>query len=513
MLVALVALVALWGLLLALSPSPAHADSTVNRTGDAGDRRINGVCDSSSLRGRQCTLRAAIEEANVSENFADPDVIGFNIGGTSSVKTISPLSPLPEITGPTFIDGYTQTGARENTLEVGNNAVLKVQLNGANAGTGARGLEITDSSSTIRGLVINRFSGGGIEMNGSEASFTRVEGNYLGTNAAGTQERGNFLPNVIVSGGSNNTIGDTAPEARNVISGSSRGGVSISGATATQNRVQGNYIGTDKTGTVDLGNNGSGVRIDGASNNTIGGTAPGAGNVISGSTSDGVFITGTFGTPNLATGNQVLGNFIGTTADGTDALGNDNAGVIILSRSSRTMVGGTEPAAGNLIAHNGEDGIVVSDSVGNSVLSNSIFSNGEQGIDLFFNGVNQNDSGDGDAGANNKQNFPVIASATQAPTLPLGSEITVSGKLNSNPGQNYTVQCFLTGPPDGSGHGEGRAFKAEDTTVTTNAKGNAAFECKFFFLGSLTGQRVSTTATNEVTGDTSEFSANSPISR
>jgi CSLREA domain-containing protein len=517
-LLALVALVAVWGLLLALSPSPAHADATVNRTGDAPDMNPgNGRCDTSTNRGIQCTLRAAIQEVNVTETFADPDVIKFNIGGTNSVKTISPLSPLPEITGPTFIDGYTQRGARQNTREVGNNAVLKVQLNGSGADPDTSGLRITDSSSTIKGLVINRFARGGIEIAGSEASFNQVEGNFLGTNAAGTQKLGNFLENVIISGGSNNAIGGTEPAQRNVISGSSRGGVSIGGAEATGNRVEGNYIGTDKTGTADLGNNGHGVRIgDAADDNTVGGTATGARNVISGSTSDGVLMSTTFPTSDLATGNEVLGNFIGTTADGSGDLGNDNAGVTISLGTSNTTVGGMAREAGNRIAHNGEDGVVIFNSVRNSVLSNQIFSNGsttgDLGIDLDFTGVTENDDHDLDAGSNNKQNFPVITSVTQSSQLL--NPTRVSGTLNSTPDQDFTVQCFLASEtPEGadpSGHGEGQAFMAQDTDVTTGEEGNADFDCDFLFPVSLAGKRWSATATNEATGDTSEFSANFP---
>jgi hypothetical protein len=92
--------------------------------------------------------------------------------------------------------------------------------------------------------------------------------------------------------------------------------------------------------------------------------------------------------------------------------------------------------------------------------------------------------------------------------------------LNSTPStptnlQNFTVQCFLAGEipedEDASGHGEGKFFMAEDTDVTTNTDGNGSFECDFLFPVSLEGKRWSATATNEDTGDTSEFSANFPV--
>lgn len=124
---------ALAGVLLALWSGPAEAATfTVNRTDDADDRNINDSnCDTSRKRGKQCTLRAAIQEAN---NTPGADTINFNIGGAASVKTISPASPLPTITEAVTINGYSQPGASANTLAVGNNAVLKIQLNGSGRG-------------------------------------------------------------------------------------------------------------------------------------------------------------------------------------------------------------------------------------------------------------------------------------------------------------------------------------------------------------------------------------------
>jgi hypothetical protein len=503
------------GVLIAVKPAHA-ATFAVNSTGNARDANLaNAACDvNASASGNQCTLRAAIQEANDTDGA---DVINFNIPDNPNVagfevKTISPATALPIITEQVTINGYTQSGASPNTLATGNDARLKVQLNGTNAGSGVSGLTINASNSTIRGLVINRFRGGGILVEGSLATGNRIEGNFIGTNASGSTDLGTFLEGVIISGAPDNTIGGTEPRERNVLSGSSRGGVLISGAEATRNRVEGNYIGTDATGTADLGNNQIGVRIgDAADDNTVGGTTRGTRNVISGTGGDGVFIGTTFPTPDLATGNEVLGNFIGTRADGTGDLGNDNAGVTISLGTSNTTVGGTARAAGNRIAHNGEDGVSIFSSVGNSVLSNQIFSNGstanDLGIDLDFDGVAENDPDDPDAGSNNKQNFPVITSVIQSTALL--NPTRISGRLNSTPEQEFTIQCFLADEPaDPSGHGEGRGFMAADTTVTTNANGNATFECNFLFPQPLEGKEWSATATDEATGDTSEFSAN-----
>ena len=441
-LLALLAL-ALTGTLPALLSGPVEAATTftVNKTGDAGDRRINdSVCDSSRKNGKQCTLRAAIQESN---DTLGADTINFNIGGTADVKTIKPARPLPDITDPVTIDGYTQPGASENTLAEGNDAVLKIVLNGTDAGP-AHGLAIQASDSTIKGLVINRFVGIGVFISGSGVTGDKVLGNFVGTSASGTEALGNGDDGVHILG-EGNTVGGTAAGTRNVISGNGGDGVDFQGVNTKDNRIEGNFIGTQASSTQDLGNGEDGVNIrDGAFDNTIGGTAS---------------------------------------------------------------------AAGNRIAHNGQDGVSIASGTGNSVLSNLIFSNDGLGIDLGASGVTNNDLDDPDTGANNLQNFPTITSVIQSSQI--FNPTRISGTLNSNPNQNFTVQCFLGGEvpedADPSGHGEGRAFMAEDADVTTSAGGDASFECNFLFPVSLEGKRWSATATNEVTGDTSEFSANFPV--
>src|SRR5205807_2610290 len=133
------------------------------------------------------------------------------------------------------------------------------------------------------------------------------------------------IPNrlgVIIDGASNNIIGGTAPAARNVISGNTEIGVGILNTGTTNNVVQGNFIGTDVNGTSAL-DNGNGVEVrSGAQNNTIGGTATGAGNVISGNSGSGIAVTGGSGT-------SILGNFIGLNAAGTQGIANGLTGVDI----------------------------------------------------------------------------------------------------------------------------------------------------------------------------------------
>jgi hypothetical protein len=386
-----IALALLGVLLLALSSGPADAATTftVNKTSDAKDSRISdSVCDTSRQNGKQCTLRAAIQESN---DTSGADTIDFNIGGTTSVKTIKPASPLPTIKETVTIDGYSQSGSSENTLAEGNDADLKIQLNGIDAGS-ANGLVIQAPDSTVKGLVINRFAGNGILLSGSGATGNKVEGNFIGTNAGGSAALGNGDDGVDVFGADNNTIGGTATGARNLISGNGGDGVQVVGGLGTTgNDILGNYIGTERNGTSALGNSEEGVLMFGVSDNTVGGTTAVARNVISGNLEDGIQISGN-ASIGVATGNEVLGNFIGTKANGTEALGNVQDGVDIFD-TRVNAVGGTADGARNIISGNQDDGVEISGNLAtdNEVLGNFVgtddggttdVGNGNDGVEI-----------------------------------------------------------------------------------------------------------------------------------
>ena len=172
-------------------------------------------------------------------------------------------------------------------------------------------------------------------------------GNEMGTNAPGTAAFNNFGVEID-QGASSNTIGGIAAGAGNVISGNNDDGVEIAGAGTTGNVVAGNLIGTDITGTVAIAN-GTGVEVDtAASGNTIGGTAAVARNVIAGNMSSGVLI-------DTATDNLVEGDFIGTDKTGTVGLGNNlnggtfdytNGGVAIDNGSAGNTIGGLTATPG-----------------------------------------------------------------------------------------------------------------------------------------------------------------------
>jgi CSLREA domain-containing protein len=492
-------------LLLGLGTAPPAGASTtflVNTIDDQPDANT-GDWKCFALNA-SCTLRAAIEQANASPGA---DTINFSIAG-GGVQTIKPASSLPAITEQVTIDGYTQTGASPNTLAVGDNAVLKIVLDGSEADALA-GLTIANSSgSVIKGLVINNFGPlgtqippAGIFISGDSVG-NRVQGNFVGTNAAGTLDQGNFqgveFTEDFQTGAlpSQNIIGGATPAARNVISGNEVANVFVTGVG---NQIKGNYIGTDRSGTQDLGFDGDGIKIEGFGlDNTVGGTTSASRNVISGNDLNGVDI-------NMSR-NNVLGNRIGTTANGTGVLGNGGSGISTFGDDN--LIGDGSAGGSNTIAFNLRDGVAVfGSSAGNKVLRNSIFSNDGLGIDLINATIlgegedlatdifNPNDTGDADFGPNNLQNRPRVSSARNA-----SGKTTIKGTLSSTASKTYTVQ-FFSNP---SGTNEGKVFIGQKS-VSTDGTGEGSFT----FVPSTkvsSGRSITATATRITTGDTSEFS-------
>ncbi len=262
--------------------------------------------------------------------------------------------------------------------------------------------------------------------------------------------------------------------------------------------IQGNYIGTDVTGALDLGNVDDGIDISSA-NNTIGGTTAATRNLISGNGQDGVDLVSL-----TATSNVVQGNYIGIDATGSTDLGNSRYGVVVHSGTSGNTIGRTATGAGNTIVYNAQAGIGLSNAVGtgNRILGNAIHSNAGIGIDLNVNGVTANDAGDGDTGANNLQNFPVLATAYTT-----GSLTAVSGFLNSHTSTTFRLEFFANAAADASGHGEAERY-LDFREVTTHATtGDAVFT--FMISGAVTvGEFLTATATHLATNDTSELALN-----
>jgi titin len=205
------------------------------------------------------------------------------------------------------------------------------------------------------GNLISGNSQGGVSLNGAGAANNLVQGNCIGTDASGRLVLGNLFSGVTIFGGNSNLIGGTVSAARNVLSGNKLSGVYIT-TNSTGNLVQGNFIGVDGTGSNALGNSVNGISLDSASFNTIGGTTSGARNIISGNASDGIQVYNA-----TATANSIQGNFIGTTAGGTIGLGNGRAGIGI-SGAPGNLIGGTTAGAGNLLSANGDAAIYLTTS-------------------------------------------------------------------------------------------------------------------------------------------------------
>ncbi len=354
------------------------------------------------------------------------------------------------------------------------------------------------------GNVISGNGNAGLQI-ASTASPT-VEGNTIGLGADGDTVIGNTSSGIDAGSSVGARIGDNGVGEGNVISGNGSNGVRSVGSDEL--RIEGNLIGTDADGEADRGNAFSGVFLLTADEATVGGTATGAGNTISGNGLHGVQIEGSG-----SSGGEVEGNVIGLTADSTGALGNEEAGVALLGEAGGMAIGGVVPGAGNTIAENGDDGVLVEgEGVGNRILGNSIYDNGDDpddlGIDLFgTDGVDPNDLDDEDFLQSNRlQNFPVLTSAETKP-----GETNIAGSLNSEHNHLYRVEIFASDSCDASGNGEGET-PIHATTINTDAGGDAEFD--FLFAGTSPGRFATATATDlsavEADG-TSEFSTCLPI--
>jgi len=423
------------------------------------------------------SLRQAILDANLAPGA---DTITFLIPG-AGVHTISPLSTLPPLTdnAGVTIDGYTQPGSRPNRLPIGDNAVLLIELDGAALGAGQFGLTLQCSSNLVRGLVINGFgalgSGGGA-ISVESGSDNVVSGCFLGTDPAGSLGRPNEFGVVVAQSDvlpfplpSRARIGGASPSLRNVISGNLSAGVVI-GVGASETVVAGNYIGTDSSGMAALGNGAGGFALSSSFGTIVGGTAPGAGNVVSGNVGSGFFVLGSEvaiegnrigtnaagsaalpntgsgieaffgqgllvggsspGAGNLISGNGVAGvrifapqgariegNLIGTDLTGRMPLGNVQQRIIVRSSAYPDPAGAGVSA--NVVAFNGDSGVVIgvdaaNGSSGNRISGNSIHDNGGLGIDLGNDGVTPNVACGSGQGPNLLQNFPVLTSAVRS---------------------------------------------------------------------------------------------------
>ncbi|MGL5058433.1 MAG: DUF4347 domain-containing protein, partial [Microcoleus sp.] len=426
------------------SPLAFESDAMQNYAFVLAIYRVTNTLDSG-----EGSLRSAIQQANF--NFG-LDTINFNIPGTGPHTITLGTQALPTIISPVIIDGKSQPGYAGKPIIELNGSLVQTSgsinfspnnPSGIELSRGYLGNQEDSSGSTIQGLVINGFGkapflpfGYGIFV---ESNNNTIQDNYIGTDISGTAAVGNTRSGIWIGDLGNPSEPNPNPApitgtiiSRNVISGNTNlaiGGIVIPGP-ASNTRITGNYIGTDSTGTIDLGNDGSGIFI------------------------------------------------------------------IRKKDTNNTIIGGTAPGEGNVIANNKGSGIEITGNIGShTIQGNRIFNNKALGIDLIgTTGVTPNDLGDADTGSNNLQNYPILTSV---------SGNTVRGILNSTPNSNFRVELFANTSYNSAGAGQGETFLGFQD-VTTDSAGNANIN---FPYTPVTGKPfLAATATNKTTGDTSEFS-------
>jgi hypothetical protein len=457
------------------------------------------------------SLRQAILDANAMTvtggTACAPHDIVFNIVGTG-VRTIRPTSPLPAIAIPITLDGYTQPGASENTLNTGTNAQIRIELDGSLAG-GADALNIAasgggnvcaGSGTVIRGLAINRFGGAAIAMGQDSCGVgqvcnignVRISGNFIGTDATGMIALGNGASTgraalIFGSRASFNVVGertaqeggstDPTPSVRNLISGNAGDAIvmssSVANARSEAHRIRNNYIGLDATGTNSLPNGGRGIAmLAGSSAVSI------YDNLISGNVGDGVTILDT-----PFSGTAVIGNGIGIGLGGV-ALGNGGNGITIAAAARSITVGRRYafvlPGIA-AIANNAGAGISVGDDAQMDLVNGSIGRNAGLAIDLAPAGININDPLDADMGPNEGLNAPVLTSAAV-----VAGTGTITGELDAAPNNNYEIHFYINDTCAANGSGDGQTWlslgQPPIVQLTTNASGHGTFTTTTSFL-------------------------------
>ena len=390
------------------------------------------------------SLRQAILDAEAS---AGADTIAFAIPG-AGVHTITPLDLLPIVSQPLTIDGYTQPGSSPNTNPTGAlNTVLQIEIDGTSAPN--RCITISANDVTVRGLVINRCSNGIQLFNpfGSHATGMVIAGNFVGTDPTGLAA----LPNET--------------------------GISI---------------GFTQGGTV---------------NATIGGPDPADRNLISANTSVGI---ATSSNSNGGSTAAIFGNVIGLDKSAASPLPNGVGISLNGAGPTFTTIGDVFAGGGNIIAGNLDAGVSVA-SVPNvaTIRGNAVYDNGGKGIALNGQaGPLPNDSGDGDPGPNNGQNFPIVRLAD---SVVEGGSTHMVGVLHSTPSTTFVLDFYAN--PACSNFPreflEGETYLGSGQ-VTTDATGLAVIDLGIVGVPE-PGARITATATDP-DGRTSEFSQRIPFS-
>ncbi len=454
------------------------------------------------------SLRAAIAEA---ENNAGADTIRFAIpesdpgydAGTGT-WTIRLQSELPTISdNGLIIDGGSQAGFIGSDTNPDGPEII---LAGDQAGTNAAGLFIFSAENQIYHLVINGFGSTGIWLEGDGATGNMISACYLGTDALGTTAKPNGV-GVYVQDASENSI------LQNLISSNKTDGICIIGETSNNNIVAGNLIGTDASGSLNLGNEWMGISIySGSHDNKIGGSKEGEGNLISGNGNDGIRVGGI--------SNLIIGNIIGLDLSETSPIGNTWDGIALYG--PHNVIGGSEPGEGNIIAGNKRIGISFSDADSNDVIGNMLGTGktGSEKLGNFFSGISLS------SGSNNNMIGPANVISYNGTGVFVNLDSTIHNTITRNSISNNSGQGIWNSNGGNTELAAPSNIEVTSSQVTGTATANAIVEIfsddddegrvyegtvfadgtgNFSWMGTATGPNVTATAT-DADGNTSEFS-------
>jgi CSLREA domain-containing protein len=458
--------------------------------------------------GSNGTLLIEIDATNVG-NGADTGALTVGPGGGGTTiqglvinrYVVNGIALVNSGGGNVIYGNYIGINAAGTAAQTIASSASGIEVRGFNGGT-ETGDIIGNTTPATRNVIAGNNNSGQIRLESSApgaAGGIQIFGNFIGTNAAGTASlsitgcASSAQAGIrVIAGWPSVGIGAAISGAGNLISGNCARGLSIGNDSAINGTIDGNFIGTDVTGTVALGNQGEAIElfqvgsfavrfnvISAAINTTNNGT--------------GIDINGVTA-PTL-----IQGNMIGTDLTGTQNLGNQGSGIAITSSNGVQIVGSNVIAFNGCCQLGGMPGVQINSGTGISITNNVIFGNSKLGIDLAPIGVvNPNNTA---TPANNGQNYPVITSAAAG-----GGSVTIQGTLDSAANANYELDFFSNPACDPLGNGQGRTHLGS-TTVTTDGSGHATFSTGFTLSGGVVITSTATKVVGGLTTDTSEFSA------
>jgi parallel beta-helix repeat protein len=445
------------------------------------------------------SLRSAIASANAHGS----GLITFDLGTGCGPHVITLSSPLPPITVPIIINGYSQPGAAPNDLDVGDDATLCVVLESAGAAA-TRGLVVpasaADSASLfVEGIAFSNFSDTAIDLGAGSGHL--VVGNRFGGNASGHALLPNGIGVQLDAAAHDSTVGGDDDGARNILGGSTGSGIALFQGTHG-NQVVGNLVGVGWTGDAgghftNLGNGTRGVYLAGHDNEI-------SGNWIGDNVQSGVAVAN-----GGATGNTIEDNRIGFAWGTTGPYGNGQAGIHFEGAAGDAP--GANKVLDNVVYDNATQGVWVEIGQGNRIRRNSISGNGGLGIDLDVSGVMPNDNDGGSVPpdfANRGLNYPVLT--TVAGGFLTG---TFAGSLESTLG-DYRIDFYQNlGGCDPSDNRQGQYWIGSKLiTISTGMVGGDGVQSFSVLLHAGNypvlpdGTGITATAT-DTAGNTSELSA------